>query len=110
MASVHDFAEKDFGIGAITFSLVDQDGTAINLTSRTVRMFWRPVGSDDSPFADTMTVVSAAGGTVSRTWEEADYLPAGDIEVEVEVRDASNNVMTSSDSKTIKIRKRLRTV
>ena len=74
---------------AITATLKNKDGTAINLTGATVNFHGKRAGAAEIDAAATVT--DAAGGTVSYTLLAADTDIAGEFEIEWEITFATGS-------------------
>lgn len=79
---------------ALTATLVDSGGTAVNLTSATVQLIYRPIGTGVAATTRTMTITSASAGTVSYTWVAGDTSTAKQCEYVIKVTFADASVQT----------------
>ncbi len=102
--SMPDFVEGDTGT-TITRTCLNSAGTAINLTTYTVKVYWREVSNGYKRGA-TMTKTDAANGVVAYTFL-ANELNHGTIEMEFELTDGSGLVTTSRDAKQYTVRARV---
>lgn len=75
---------------ALTATLTDSAGTAVNLTGGTVKLTMRILGGTTNKIDNaSVTVVSATAGTVSYAWAAADVNTTGLYHAEFEFTNAS---------------------
>lgn len=97
------FIKKNDTTPAITSTLQDADGNAVNLTGATVKFIMRKKGASSAKVDASATVVTPAEGTVSYTWVTANTDTAGDYEAEWQVTFAGGAVQTFPNSKHLKV-------
>lgn len=83
--------EGDYGSG-IYLTVKDQDGIAVNLTDKTVKLIFKLNGVVKTK---DMQVVSAPAGTVKYEWVEGDLDSDGLLEYEVVVTGPAGYHLTS---------------
>ncbi len=83
--------------------LQDGDGTAIDLTSATVRFHMRKIGATTASTDAAATIVDADAGSVKYEWVAADTANAGSFQAEFEVTYTNGNVETFPNDQSIAI-------
>ncbi len=110
MSHIFDFVEGDTG-STLQVTCVDQDGTAINLTDATVRLYWG-FSDGDGMHSATMTITDAANGVVEYKFVNDDVvkkqdLHPGTLTAEVEIIDSGGLRTTSMTELVYEVRKRI---
>lgn len=90
---------------ALTSTLLDGNGDAVNLTGATVRFYMTKRGEDTPTVSGTATIDDdETSGIVTYPWGEGDTDTAGDYEAEWEVEFAGGEIQTFPNSGFIHIR------
>ena len=88
----------------LTATLIDGDGSTVNLDGATVSFKMRTEGGTTAvSLAGTTAIAEAAKGKVTYTWAAADTATVGEYEGEFEVTYAGGGVQTFPNSKYIQI-------
>jgi hypothetical protein len=74
--------------------LKDDTDTPINLTGATVKLFIRKADGTGSPLSRTVTIVTAANGTVRYEWDPADTADVGDFVMEYQITFGDGKIAT----------------
>ncbi len=75
-------------------TLLDVNGSAIDLTGLTVDFHMRKVGATALTATGTCTVVSPTAGTVTYAWAAGDTATAGDYEGEFQINYSGSRTLT----------------
>lgn len=87
----------------ITATLIDGDGSTVNLDGASVAFKMRKVGATSSTVDAAATVADAAKGKVTYTWLAADTSTVGEYEGEFQVTYAGGGIQTFPNNKYIDI-------
>lgn len=88
----------------ITATLIDGDGSTVNLDGATVSFKMRVVGNTSAvSLAGTSAVSDAANGKVTYTWAAADTATVGEYEGEFQVTYSGGGIQTFPNNKYIEI-------
>ena len=101
------FVEGDTAT-TLSATLKDQDGSAIDVSSSTVRIFWQVNGGN--VHSDVMTQDDGANGVVSYQFNNLDLpLEAGTMKVEIEIAESDDEILTSREALEYGVRPRIKT-
>ena len=87
----------------ISATLIDGDGSTVNLDGATVSFKMRKAGQTTAKVNASATVADAAKGKVTYTWSSSDTDTVGDFEGEFQVTYAGGGVQTFPNNKYIEI-------
>jgi len=87
----------------ISATLIDGDGSSVNLDGATVAFKMRKVGATASTVDAAATIADATKGKVTYTWVAADTATVGEYEGEFQVTYAGGGIQTFPNNKYIEI-------
>ena len=87
----------------ISATLIDGDGSIVNLDGATVSFKMRQAGQTTAKVNASATVADAAKGKVTYTWSASDTDTVGDFEGEFQVTYAGGGIQTFPNNKYIEI-------
>lgn len=94
--TTYDYIELDTA-SKILVLCTDQDAAAIDLTSCTVRLYWRRTPGGRTPAPRTMSITDAAAGKADYQFQENELNP-GTYTFQVSIEDASGYIKTSTNT------------
>ena len=86
--------DKDY---YLCFTLQDSSGTALNLSSASLKFNAQKIGADDLKVEDDMEIVDAVAGECRYQVKEDDFDEAGDYYAEIQVSFIGGQVTTYGD-------------
>jgi len=87
----------------ITATLIDGDGSTVNLDGATVAFKMRKLGESTAKVDSSATVADATKGKVTYTWSASDTDTVGEYEGEFQVTFAGGGIQTYPNNKYIDI-------
>lgn len=87
----------------ISATLIDGNGSTVNLDGATVSFKMRKVGASSTTVNASATIADAVKGKVTYTWQTSDTSTVGEYEGEFQVTYAGGGVQTFPNNKYIEI-------